>query len=108
MNNWTTTEIFQVFDAIFSNKKEVELKGKKFHRTMFAKGALKGFRINQISIIEQNPAKGSTYAARARAGEKLAWLIPPGTGRWWLIEQNKITDHKGKTHSRTPPTTSTT
>jgi hypothetical protein len=37
-----------------------------------------------IKFMEQNPNKKSSFAARARNGEKITWGIQPG--EWLLIE----------------------
>lgn len=39
-------------------------------------------------FMEQNKAKGSDYARRARAGEQITWIIR--TGRWGLIIGSRI------------------
>jgi len=52
-----------------------------------------GGRARRVKMIAQNPEKQSTYGARARAGEKIAWLIevlPGGNGDFMAKIENGV------------------
>jgi hypothetical protein len=36
------------------------------------------------TIVEQNIHKTSSYAARARRGERITWVIPPDKNQRWI------------------------
>ena len=47
-------------------------------------------RLPGVTVMEQNKNKGSSYAQRANAGEKLSWIIR--TGKWILIYTDPTTN----------------
>lgn len=44
------------------------------------------FDLGPVTMMEQNYYKNSSYAARARAGETLSWVMPKRGGNWTLID----------------------
>ena len=56
----------EVLDRLFATMP----KGKKNLRMMTMK-----IRNREVLVVEQNPNKGSEYAARARQGERIAWAF---------------------------------
>lgn len=61
-----------IFDAIFSNRDEVELKG-QLYPIRQTKSGLRNLTYSDIWFIEQNPHKDSRHAHMAREGHKILW-----------------------------------
>lgn len=40
----------------------------------------------KLTFMEQNKRKDSSWAVRARSGEKISWILPAGRARWIVIE----------------------
>lgn len=80
----------QIHRALHSDMKSITIGGRAYpvlvatNGCRYVKGTDKD--LGPITIMEQNPNKSSRYAARARAGETLSWVIP-ATGSWVLIDE---------------------
>lgn len=89
----TPKEAIKVWDDLFKNREVHTYRGKKFNRTMQRGGKLRAFRIQVngiwMNFTEQNQAKSSAPAQRARDGAKIMWIIPP-KGSWYRVEDGKF------------------
>lgn len=85
-----------LFQLLFGpyKKLKTEAFGDLVKRHLRIKGANKRIayiRFKNFLLIEQNPLKPSKFGKRARAGERIAWLIDLDTNRYILrIENDKI------------------
>jgi len=88
-----STIIITFFKAMFAGK-DVFYTGVKFPlRTV---GGLKRFDIGNLLFIEQNPKKGTEWAARVRKGAKIMWIIDTKWNRYLVrVENGKIIDLRG-------------
>lgn len=74
MEQWVAVRA--IFGAIFSRAPFVEFgPGQKLPVQRFRNGTVLGVEYKGSLYVEQNPATGSTFAARARRGEKIIWVI---------------------------------
>ena len=81
------------FNALFSGK-DVIFKGQKFPLRKI--GDLRRYDVGNLLLIEQNPKKKTEWAARARKGAKIMWIIDTKFNRYLVrIEDGKIIDLRG-------------
>jgi len=89
----TTKEAIKIWEDLFANKTVTTYREQNINRTMQGGGKLRAFRIKVngmwMNFTEQNKAKASPPAARARSGAKIMWIIPP-KGSWWRVEDGKL------------------
>lgn len=81
------------FKALFTGK-DVYFKGKKFPLRKI--DGLKRFDVGNLLLIEQNPKKETEWAARARKGARIMWIIDTKFNRYLVrVEDGKITNLRG-------------
>lgn len=73
-------QLKRIANAIFQGSNFVDLDGKRIYTKKMAGGTITGLDHKGIRYVEQNPASGSTYARRARAGEKIIWVMRTNGG----------------------------
>jgi len=83
-------EIKLLFKALFDPKvKFIEFQGKRIRKRKikikYANKFLSYFPLGRFIFIEQNPFKKSKWAAKARAGKKIAWLIDTKTEAYLCV-----------------------
>jgi hypothetical protein len=64
----------KIFDAIFSDRPEVDLE-EGTYRIGKTRGGLRSVTIEGIFYIEQNPQKKSRWAKEVQAGHQIMWGI---------------------------------
>ncbi len=72
----------KIFEAIFANKREVEL-AEGTYRIKKTQGGLRNVTIEGIFYIEQNPHKSSRWAKQAQAGHQIMWGLK---GRAYVLQ----------------------
>lgn len=73
--------------------KDVVYKGKKFPLRKVA--GLRRYDVGNLLFIEQNPKKTTEWAARARKGAKILWVIDTKWNKYLVrVENGKITKLK--------------
>ena len=65
----------QIFKALFSKESEVEVTGEFFPINIFKSKKLRYVDLYGFRFIEQNTAKSSKWAQRARDGAKIMWVF---------------------------------
>ncbi len=65
----------RIYKAMFEGKKSVDVEGKEYliHRT--SKTGLRVVYAGEVRFIEQNPEKASQWAAMAKEGHRIMWVI---------------------------------
>lgn len=71
--------ISEFYKAIFANR-DALIGGKKFPLRKI-KG-LKQYKVGNLLFIEQNPKKATKWAAMARKGAKIMWVIDQKTNKY--------------------------
>ncbi len=66
------------YEAIFSDRDEVEIDGQKRMITKTSKQGLRSIELDGYTFIEQNPEKNSAWGKMARGGSKILWVIENG------------------------------
>jgi hypothetical protein len=87
--SFPTNEIWlQIHEAIHSDAESVTVEEVDLPIVISSNGCR---RVNWkgLMFMEQNKAKKSTWAALAKRGSKITWVIRP-VGGWGLIQNGKI------------------
>jgi hypothetical protein len=77
----------EIHKTIHSNSTSLTIGGKEYSVKKAANGC-RSIEFNNIKFMEQNKAKSSQYAERARQGEQITWGIK--NGRWILIDKTGV------------------
>lgn len=78
----------EFYRALFGSRDALVLDTK--YKLQRVKG-LRAFRVGRYLIIEQNPEKETTWAERAKRGEKIAWVIDTAKNKYiYRIEKDKL------------------
>ncbi len=85
----------QIFKALFSQQKEVELEGDTFPINVFKSKKLRYVDLYGFRFIEQNPAKTSKWAQMARQGTNIMWVFR-GRSYYARVTDGKFTLLKKK------------
>lgn len=75
-------ELQAICGAIFAKQMYFSLPSGKRLRTKLFKRELFAVDHQGLRYVEQNLKTGSPYAARARAGARIVWVIRPATNEW--------------------------
>lgn len=68
------------------SKKEIIESSKSYIST----NGCRAVNIEGYIFMEQNKNKNSTWANRAKAGDKITWIIPSNAEKWGRIINDKI------------------
>ena len=71
-----------IYEAIFSNKDEVEIEG-QLYPIYATRTGLRNVKYSGIWFIEQNPQKSSRYAQMAQEGHQILWGLK---GRTYVLQ----------------------
>ena len=84
---YTTSDLITIHNALHDPKKDFAvISGARALRIKTARNGCRKVDVYHYgTLMEQNIKKSSSYARRAKKGEKLSWFIPAEEGEWRLI-----------------------
>jgi len=84
---YTKCDLIKVHDALHDINKDRAIisGGRQLLITKARNGCRKADIYDFGILMQQNVKKSSSYARRARKGERLSWFIPNNTEDWKLI-----------------------
>ena len=75
-NENKTKEIaLKVYDAVFGNRDQVEIRGDSFKVTKTSQLRLRVVKVGNYTFLEQNPEKDSVWGKMAHEGHKILWVL---------------------------------
>jgi len=84
---YTTYDLIKIHNALHDQKKDRAIisGGRQFLIEKSRNGCRKVEVFDYGMLMQQNPKKSSSFARRARKGERLSWFIPSDDKDWRLI-----------------------
>ncbi len=80
----------RIANAVFQASAFIEIDGKRVYTRPMANNTITGLDHKGVRYVEQNPASGSTYGAKARNGEKIIWIMRNPGGYIGRIENGVV------------------